>query len=164
MTRQQKVMSRRTPAQCEDIDQLRVAPGTEHGVACKTGEQRAVASVLELQGEQAGMGWVPHSVAQEKTCRTRTDEIELVVNVDDNPVRELKVSDDELLPLWLRRSWRVVEADADRHWDSESFPTRNIDGDREDGRRIPATREGHETGCSLEQRPDRLLERLARGR
>ena len=80
------------------------------------GQQRAASRDLEERSVEVGVERPEQPVAFEKLSRHRPDAVELLTELESHPVVEVQMSDDELLPVGLRRAGRLGEnvRDGDR--------------------------------------------------
>jgi hypothetical protein len=88
--------------------------------------------------------------------------IEFAPRVHANPVVEVEVRHDALLPLRLLRVLVAGEAVRGRDRKRQLLAPGEPGRHREDGRRIPAAREADEARCPSQPGEDRVLERRER--
>lgn len=105
---------------------------------------------------------IQDAVAEQDPLRGRTDRIEVVLDLDDLPVGNAEVLDQQLLPVRLVRPGRVGEPNGERYRLGQPFAPGEAACHGEHGRGVPSARERHDAGRSLEGGQDRGLERLAR--
>ena len=140
----------------------RRARGHEQLVATDTGQHRAAARRLDQGQMEMGVERPEESVTVHRPPGVRTRRVELVGELEPQPVREAQVGDDPLLPRCFIAGGSVQEAIRGRDRVQQPFPARKRRRDREHGRGVASAREADEAWRPAKRREDRLLERMKR--
>lgn len=135
-------------------------PAAEEAVPVDPGQERAASSAFQHRDEEMSVRRPEKAVAFENLLGYRTDEIELVREIDPHPVRKLEMRKDTLLPFAFFRFRSRRESKCHRDRESEALtPPEDRCGRKYHGG-IPPSGKCDETRRAAQGGPDRLEEGL----
>ena len=137
----------RPGATAQDIADSPPTPGAEERVAVDPRYDRSAARPFDERHGEVRVHRVGRAVAAEHPLSEASDDVELVVAVVDRlPVRNADVSDDEFLPLFLRRLLDTREPLGDRDRSLQPFAFGQSCRECEEHGRVATAAEGDHAG------------------